>query len=85
MYVLEVNPNPDGGYIRTRYWDKWLGITNSQLIDSGKIRYKEDALVSDRNTKDVGGQIFECRLPRAGRLTMNDPILFPDLWIDEVK
>jgi hypothetical protein len=39
----------------------------------------EDAVVAESHTEDVGSQIFEDGLAAAGRLTIHDPILLPDL------
>ncbi|MGH9844541.1 MAG: S8 family serine peptidase, partial [Blastocatellia bacterium] len=35
---------PDGGWVRTAYWDNWLAIVSSQFIETGKTRYKFDQL-----------------------------------------
>jgi len=31
---------PDGGWVKTAYWDNWLVKVTSQLIETGKTRYK---------------------------------------------
>ena len=31
---------PDGGWVKTGYWDNWLAVTTSQQVDAGKIRFK---------------------------------------------
>ncbi|MEK7831169.1 MAG: hypothetical protein AAB401_08800, partial [Acidobacteriota bacterium] len=36
---LQTN-RPDGGWVKTAYWDNWLASVTSQQVDSGKVRYK---------------------------------------------
>ncbi len=36
---LQTN-RPDGGWVKTSYWDNWLGGATSQQVDSGQVRYK---------------------------------------------
>jgi len=31
---------PDGGWVKTAYWDNWRATVTSQLFDTGKTRYK---------------------------------------------
>jgi RHS repeat-associated protein len=31
---------PDGGWVKTGYWDNWLAMATSQQVDAGKVRYK---------------------------------------------
>jgi len=31
---------PDGGWVKTSYWDNWLAGVTSQQVDSGQVRYK---------------------------------------------
>ena len=31
---------PDGGWVKTAYWDNWLATVTSQLVETGKTRYK---------------------------------------------
>jgi hypothetical protein len=45
----------------------------------------EDAVVADRHTKDVRCQVLQGLRASANRLTMHDPVLFPDRWGDKVK
>ena len=39
----------------------------------------EDAVVAQGHAEDIGGEIFESRWAAADGLTINDPILVPDL------
>jgi RHS repeat-associated protein len=36
---LQTN-RPDGGWVKTAYWDNWVATVTSQLVDTGKTRYK---------------------------------------------
>ncbi|MGH9798734.1 MAG: hypothetical protein ACRD82_00060, partial [Blastocatellia bacterium] len=36
---LQTN-RPDGGWVKTGYWDNWLAGVTSQQVESGKLRYK---------------------------------------------
>ncbi|MBK8316705.1 MAG: hypothetical protein IPL01_22905 [Acidobacteria bacterium] len=40
----QLTTRPDGGWLRTDYWDNWLVTATSQLVDAGKTRYKFEAL-----------------------------------------
>lgn len=31
---------PDGGWVKTGYWDNWLALATSQQVESGKVRFK---------------------------------------------
>ncbi|MDX2040328.1 MAG: RHS repeat-associated core domain-containing protein [Acidobacteriota bacterium] len=31
---------PDGGWVKTDYWDNWLAVASSQQVDAGKVRFK---------------------------------------------
>ncbi|HKQ72777.1 MAG TPA: carboxypeptidase-like regulatory domain-containing protein, partial [Blastocatellia bacterium] len=31
---------PDGGWVKTAFWDNWLATVTSQLVETGKTRYK---------------------------------------------
>jgi len=31
---------PDGGWVKTDYWDNWLAVASSQQVDEGKLRFK---------------------------------------------
>ena len=31
---------PDGGWVRTNYWDNWLATVTSQLVETSKVRFK---------------------------------------------
>ena len=31
---------PDGGWVKTGYWDNWLAVATSQQVDAGKVRFK---------------------------------------------
>ena len=46
----------------------------------------EDAVVAEGDAEDIGGEIFESSLAAADRLTIDDPILLPDLrwhlWVE---
>ncbi|MBS1791291.1 MAG: RHS repeat protein [Acidobacteria bacterium] len=35
-----VTTRPDGGWVKTEFWDNWLATATSQQVDSGKVRYK---------------------------------------------
>ena len=34
----QVTTRPDGGWLRTDYWDNWLAAATTQLVDAGKMR-----------------------------------------------
>jgi len=35
---------PNGGWVKTAYWDNWLAVVSSRLIETGKTRYQFDQL-----------------------------------------
>ena len=35
---------PDGGWVKTGYWDNWLASVSSQQVDAGQVRYKFDLM-----------------------------------------
>src|SRR5262249_30034420 len=59
-----VTTRPDGGWARTDYWDNWLTGVTSQLVETGKVRFKfvqaDGAGRNYRNASDhpdgVGGK-----------------------------
>jgi hypothetical protein len=73
-----------------------LGLQGSELVSFGltvlitkgdlAVFEFEDAVVAEGDTEDVGGEIFESSLAAADGLTIDDPILLPDLrwhlWVE---
>jgi hypothetical protein len=75
--------------------DEFLGCDGADLESPGlgvlvfegdpAVFESEDAVVADRHTKDVRREILEGLSASANRLTMDNPVLFPDRRGDKVK
>ena len=74
--------------LRGREGGEFLSFGLAILITKGDLAVFEfeDAVVAQSHAKDIGSEIFQGGLAAADRLTINDPILVPDLrWQLEVE